>query len=908
MWQYTSYTLPMAVSALISFFVVVYTWLRRSHPGAWPLCTLALGVSLWSLGACLEMAAVSFEHTVLWLKLKYLGVVIAPASLLLFALGFSGRSITLRDRGWLVIEPLLVLMLVWNDALHPYFWATFTKGSVDGVVYYATSAAAGFWIHALYSYGLTVVAFGIMLQTYRKSYGPYRKQVGAIIGALLIPWLSNAYYLSPLNITPYLDITPISFAMTGILASWSLLRFRLFDLAPVARDILIDYMDYGVLVLNEDARIVDVNPAGMRLLGISKEAVGQEVSRVTSQIANWTSEQSDDVSRSEMMLSQTRSVCEVVYFQLRDNQGAARGQMVMLQDIGERVKREEEDSIDVQARERIGRMEHSRDFGDIVCYIHEVLGNVSESLVRCEFYVFERENDATRCLVYRVDGKDTRAEGPTIRESMEQAFTLFHKEGQVRYRPDVRSEDIVSQDWLSDDVRSCLEIPLSSGVFVASGSEENAFSEVFIERARRLGNLLNEALRRQSDLRVNERYLHQLEEEVAQRRLMMEELNKAKEQAESALQVKGLFLANMSHELRTPMSAVLGITELLLDEDLDVEHRQQLQTVYDSADHLLRLLNELLDLSRIEQGSIELNAEPFSLRSCVEDAMRIARPLAQGKSLRVESHVEEAVAPAYVGDSARLYQVLVNLMGNAIKFTSEGGVRVEVTTAPSEVNGDAVRIVVIDTGIGIPPDKKAAIFDAFTQVDSSITREFGGTGLGLAICQEIVQMMGSSIEVDSEVGSGSTFYFTLHLPRATESVKEKPVEAPHREQPENVCRVLLAEDVLINQKIVQSMLGKRGHEVVTVDTGSAALELLQSDRNFNMVLMDMHMPSMGGVEATVKLREYEREHQLKPLKISALTANAMEEDRQMCVEAGMNFYLTKPFSADELLALVEQGN
>ncbi|MGB1719088.1 MAG: ATP-binding protein, partial [Candidatus Latescibacterota bacterium] len=422
------------------------------------------------------------------------------------------------------------------------------------------------------------------------------------------------------------------------------------------------------------------------------------------------------------------------------------------------------------------------------------------------------------------------------------------------------------------------------------------------------GNLLNEALRRQSDLRVNERYLHQLEEEVAQRRDMMEELNKAKEQAELALQVKGMFLANMSHELRTPMSAVLGITELLLDEDLDVEHRQQLQTVYDSADHLLKLLNELLDLSRIEQGSIELNAEPFSLRSCVEDAMRIARPLAQGKSLRVESHVEEAVAPAYVGDAARLYQVLVNLLGNAIKFTSEGGVRVEVTTTPSEINGDAVRIAVVDTGIGIPPDKKAAIFDAFTQVDSSITREFGGTGLGLAICQEIVQMMGSSIAVDSEVGSGSTFYFTLDLPKATEYVKEKPVEAPHREQPENVCRVLLAEDVLINQKIVQSMLGKRGHAVVTVDTGSAALELLQRDRNFDIVLMDMHMPSMGGIEATVKLREYEREHQLKPLKISALTANAMEEDRQMCVEAGMDFYLTKPFSADELLALVEQGN
>ncbi len=908
MWQFTPYTLPMAVSALISFFVIIYTWPRRSYPGAWPLCLLSLGVSLWSLGACLEMAAVSFEHTIFWLKLKYIGVVIAPASLLLFAQEFSGKSLTLRNSGWLLIEPVLVLCVVWNDALHPYFWAGYAESAVDSIVYFAFSGGTGFWAHAAYSYGLTVVGFGIMVQTWRTSHGPYQKQVGAIIGALLIPWLSNAYYLSPLNLWPYLDPTPMAFAMTGMLCSWSLLRFRLFDLAPVARDMLIDYMDYGVLVLDEESRIVDVNPASMRLLGITRDAVGQTASQVTPQIANWTSDQSDSVSRSELLLHKTGATCEVVHFPLRDNQGAARGQMVMLQDISERVKREEKDSVDIQTRERIQRMEHSQDFGEIVCYVHEVLRSTNDSPARCELYVLEQEDSAEQCVVYGAEDNNPGATGPDICGSMSGAFNHFHKQGQMRYRSNVHRTDAVSADWLPEDARSCVEIPLTSGVFVASSAKENAFSELFVERATQLGNLLNEALQRLADLRANERYLLQLENEVDQRRHMMEELNKAKEQAESALQVKGMFLANMSHELRTPMSAVLGITEILLDEDLEAGHRQQLQTVYDSADHLLRLLNELLDLSRMEQGSIELDTEPFSMRKCVEDAMQIARPLANSKSLQVQSTVDDATAQAYLGDAARIYQVLVNLIGNAIKFTSQGIVRVEVTTTPSDVNIDAVRVAVTDTGIGIPPEKKAAIFDAFTQVDPSTTREFGGTGLGLTICQEIAQLMGATIEVDSQVGSGSTFHFTLNLTRAAEPFDEEPPQATPKAAPDEVCRVLLAEDVKVNQVIVQTMLGKRGHEVVTVDNGLAALELLQWDRNFTVVLMDMHMPLMSGVEATRKLREYEREHQLPPLKIAALTANAMQEDRQICLEAGMDFYLTKPFKTHELLALVERAS
>ncbi len=909
-WQYTPYNMVLGFSTLLAFILGFYIWPRRHNLGGRPLCALMFGVALWSLGAELEMASVPLEQKLLSIKLLYLGVVIAPASLMLFSIEFSGERISLRQHGWLLVEPLLVLLFVWNDALHPFFWERFELVETASFVVFTSHKALGFNLHAVYSYALMVWGLVRMIRTYRTAHGAYRKQVGAIIIALLLPWISNAFYLSPINPIPYLDVTPIAFAFTGILCSVSLLRFRLFDLTPVARDTLIDNMDFGVLVFDEAQRVVDLNPAGSRMLDFKGDAVGASIDRVAPEIAAWAVPHLGQMHREELSLSIAGRICETVLFPLHEAKGTVRGHMVVLQDVSERHKRESEAVMTRQMREHIWQMQSSRDLVGVFSHGLTMFRQLNIPLGKCGLYVFDRPGDPSRSAMYRCDSDGLHVEGPLSGVEASEAFVTVWKDGRICHRADEIGADAhrqrVAPELACEGIRSSVEVPLPNGLLVVNSTNNDAFAGEVADQVEGIAELFSEALIRLLDIRSSERYLTQLEGEVEQRRRTMEELRVSKEQAELAVEAKGQFLANMSHELRTPMSAVLGITELLLDEDLKPDHHDQLRTIYSSADHLLKLLNQLLDLSSMEREVFQLESAPFALYDCVDEAVRMMRPIAEGKSLQLTLDLDEATRNTYVGDAGRLRQVLVNLLGNAVKFTREGSVQVRVELVESKPEGDALRIAVKDTGIGIPADKQVVIFDAFTQVDLSTTREFGGSGLGLAICQQIIGRLGSRVELESEVGVGSTFHFTITLARSATPSQPQQREIEQVAESGVPRRVLLAEDVLVNQKIVQAMLGKYGHEVVTVDTGLAAVDLLETDRNFDMVFMDMHMPLMGGIEATEKIRQAERDRGLSPLKISALTANAMEDDRQLCLAAGMDYYLAKPFRAGELLALIEQ--
>ena len=406
---------------------------------------------------------------------------------------------------------------------------------------------------------------------------------------------------------------------------------------------------------------------------------------------------------------------------------------------------------------------------------------------------------------------------------------------------------------------------------------------------------------------------HVLEEKVHAEQ-QNREIERLLAEAQQASRLKSEFLANMSHEIRTPMNGILGMTDLVLTTPLTAEQRDYLDTARLSANSLLTILNDVLDFSKIEAGRLDLNPIDFSLRQCVAETCKMLRMGAAEKGLVLETSIARDVPDSIVGDPDRLRQVLYNLIGNAVKFTAQGGVYLNVETQPSS-EGVLIRFAVRDTGIGIPHEKQELIFEAFRQADGSTTRKYGGTGLGLAICSRLVEMMGGAIRLDSTPGSGSTFSFTAQFGLAPFLTPARPTDSLSLKKMLDVSsrsgggmlpislHILLAEDNPVNQRLAMRLLERRGHSVDLASSGREAIEWLER-KNFDLILMDLQMPDIDGLQATALIREREKSHGGRT-PIVALTAHTMKGDRERCLEAGMDNYINKPIDAVTFLEIVE---
>ena len=416
----------------------------------------------------------------------------------------------------------------------------------------------------------------------------------------------------------------------------------------------------------------------------------------------------------------------------------------------------------------------------------------------------------------------------------------------------------------------------------------------------------------QLELRVKERTAElseanvKLEEEIEVRKRTEHDLRLAKEAAEAANKAKSSFLAKVSHELRTPLNGIIGLTSILLGTDIDEKQEKFLKMVRQSANNLLKIINDILDYSKIESGKLTISKSPMSIEDVIDSTVQLHEHSFRQKGLGLEVEIDENIPESVMGDPDRRRQILVNLISNALKFTEKGEVAVRSKLIKSNEDKVTVRFSVSDTGIGIPKNKVGELFKSFSQIDGSFTRKYGGTGLGLSICKELVVRMGGKINVKSNPGEGTAFYFDV--PFEIARVEEKETKIEKREVKEIAARcpdfqanILVAEDSIINQEVIKQVFSYKNWNVMMASSGREAVELFES-MDFDVIFMDIQMPEMDGIKATEMIRE--REKNGEHVSIIGLSAHGFDIQKDECIAAGMDYYIVKPIDWEKVFSLI----
>lgn len=727
--SYSVVLILLTFNIFLPLALAVRAWGQRNMSGVTAVAmALMMGlIAWWSFFYVVEIATTDLIVMRIAYQLKYIGIVTIPVLWLLIATNYTNRP-AWNKRGRILllsIIPIISTVLIWTNPSHGLVWSNYEILNTGEFTIYDSDAATWFWVHAFYSYLLISLGTYFLFKQFIGSPKLYRNQLTALLIAVAAPTAANL-------VTVFgaigLDITPFAFTVTGTAIFFALIRYQLLDLVPIARDAVIDNMTDGMILLDGQNRIVDLNAAARQIIGLpDADFIGQSLFEVVplAQRPDLAERHNSDsiTTQSEVMVGEGAEArwLDVRVSPLTDGSKRITGRIIVFRDITETKKTQaalvKSEHGYRQLVENISDVVYTVDVQGFFTYVSpaaEAMTGYTDSFLTGQHFTKLVERSAREAIIqFYID----QVANPQTETTY--TFPIFTASREIR--------------WVEQKV---------APIFEPTTGELTGFHSV---------------VRDITDRKLAEEKINQQNEALVKGN---RELAVARKQAEAANTLKSQFLATMSHELRTPLNAIIGYAQLqvagmagtLTDEQLGFQNR-----ILVNANHLLGLINEVLDISKIESGRMELNDKPFNLRDCMNEIYAQNRVLAENKSIGFDLKIADDLPQIVVGDRGRIKQIIINLISNAIKFTDEGRVRTEISLQ----NHETWKISVSDTGTGIPAHLQETIFDEFRQAENGIQR--GGTGLGLAISRKLVLMMSGTIRVQSEIGEGSTFTVTLPI-------------------------------------------------------------------------------------------------------------------------------------------------
>ncbi len=768
-WSYTPYTIPLFAATVISGALIYPAWKRRESASALSFALFAALSALWCLGYGLEMGWQTLDGKLFWVKIQYIAIVFVAPTFLIFSLHYANRwRWPLKRQLIFFIFPALSLIAVWSEPDLGWLYRQVSLDDSGPFLNLALDYGPLFWFIVAYSYLLLLSGSLLLLQMSRRLMDPYRRQTYALIAATTLPWVGNVLYVSGLNPLPYLDWTPIGFAATAVVLAWTLRRLQLLDITPIAREVVLENITDAVLVWNRQGRLLDFNAAASALFGItSSKNVGMSADELFSgrfqplRPIGITDSNGQNV---EIYQAQEARYYRVIVSPVLDHQGKENGRLHILHDRTTSERADKELRYQKQLFENLVEIAHVVSQTPRLLETMERILAVAAKLTNAEvgsLFLLDKEEKVEHYILARHNlGNGHSAAyqeevAATVLQNGLAGWVLKHKKAALLQdtTTDERWIQLPDQPYTA---RSALAVPIlrqaqALGILTLTHPEPGCFTEHTLQLMQGAAN--------QIALALNNAQMYAVEQRLAA------DFAKAKDEAEAANRAKSAFLATMSHELRTPLTSVIGYTELLqelLQNGTTMDNTiSYLRKIELSAQHLLTLITDILDVSAIEAGRMVLNVEQVDLCPLVQEVIETVQPMVAKNA----NHFVTSCTPPLgmiETDPKRLRQVLLNLLSNAAKFTEQGTVEITVTR-----DDKLVQITVSDTGIGLKPEQTQQLFRPFAQADASITRKYGGTGLGLMISQQISQLMGGEISVESEYGKGSAF--TLSLPTTREA-------------------------------------------------------------------------------------------------------------------------------------------